>query len=76
MSVYSRTDGIVSWQACLDPAAELVEVEASHCGMAVHADVYRVLADALSEFRRRDARRRPKRADGGRASPAPRRLSA
>ena len=59
VSVYSRSDGIVRWQACLDPAAETVEVEASHCGMAVHADVYRVLADSLRAFRRRDARRKP-----------------
>lgn len=61
VSIYSRSDGIVSWEACLDPAAVTVEVEASHCGMAVHADVFRALADALADFRRRDARRRPLR---------------
>jgi len=59
VAVYSRTDGVVRWQGCLAPGAEHVEVQSSHCGMAVHADVYRVVADSLAAFRRRDARRRP-----------------
>jgi pimeloyl-ACP methyl ester carboxylesterase len=48
VSVYSRSDGIVDWRACLDPAARCVEVRSSHCGMAVSADVYRVVAEALA----------------------------
>jgi triacylglycerol lipase len=44
VAVYSRTDGIVSWQACLDPDAEHVEVQSSHTGMSVNREVYRVLA--------------------------------
>jgi triacylglycerol lipase len=51
LSVYSRSDGIVSWKACLDPDAELVEIRSSHCGMAVNADAYRAIAGALAEFR-------------------------
>jgi triacylglycerol lipase len=47
VSVFSRSDGIVDWRACLDPAAEAVEVRSSHIGMAVNADVYRVLAATL-----------------------------
>jgi len=50
VSAYSRSDGIVDWHACLDPAAEHVEVHASHCGMAVSEQVYRLLASALPEF--------------------------
>jgi triacylglycerol lipase len=46
-SVYSQTDGIIDWQACLDPAAEHVEVKSSHCGMAVHPHVYRVVGERL-----------------------------
>jgi triacylglycerol lipase len=61
VSVYSRTDGIVDWRACLDPVAEHVEVSASHIGMAVNAQAYRAIAEALDDFRRRDARRRPAR---------------
>jgi triacylglycerol lipase len=45
--VYSRSDAIVDWRACLDPAAELVEIDGSHCGMAVNLDVYRKLARLL-----------------------------
>ncbi len=61
VSVYSRTDGIVRWEACLDPGAEAVEVESTHCGMAVHPDVFRVVASSLEDFRCRDRRRRPLR---------------
>jgi pimeloyl-ACP methyl ester carboxylesterase len=50
VSIYSRSDGIVDWRSCLDPAAEHVEVDSSHCGMSVNADVYRVTARALAEF--------------------------
>jgi pimeloyl-ACP methyl ester carboxylesterase len=50
VSAYSRSDGIVDWHACLDPAAEHVQVHASHCGMAVSEQVYRLLAGALAEF--------------------------
>jgi pimeloyl-ACP methyl ester carboxylesterase len=63
MSVYSRTDGIVSWKACLDPSAEHVEIRSSHCGMAVNADAYRAIAGALAEFRAKPA---PRRARGAR----------
>ncbi|HEX8066751.1 MAG TPA: alpha/beta hydrolase [Thermoleophilaceae bacterium] len=56
VSIYSRSDGIVDWRSCLDPHAEHVEVGASHCGMAVSAQVYRVLAGALAGFRRSDRR--------------------
>jgi triacylglycerol lipase len=47
-AIYSRSDGIVDWTACLDPDAEQVEVASSHCGMAVNAEVYRVLESALA----------------------------
>jgi pimeloyl-ACP methyl ester carboxylesterase len=51
LSVYSRSDGIVDWHACLDPAAdEHVEVRSSHCGMGVCEEVYRFLATALARF--------------------------
>ncbi len=48
VSVYSRSDGIVDWRSCLDPAAEHVEVSSSHIGMAVHPEVYRAVATALA----------------------------
>lgn len=47
VAVYSRSDGIVSWRACLDPDAHHVEVQSSHTGMSVNRSVYRVLAAVL-----------------------------
>jgi pimeloyl-ACP methyl ester carboxylesterase len=49
VSIFSRSDGIVSWQACLDPCARHVEVDSSHSGMSVNREVYRVLAEILEE---------------------------
>jgi pimeloyl-ACP methyl ester carboxylesterase len=48
VSIYSRSDGIVDWRACLDPGADHVEVRASHCGMAMNAAAYRAIAAALA----------------------------
>jgi triacylglycerol lipase len=48
VSVYSRSDGIVDWRACLDPAATHVEVRASHIGMAVSPHVFRAVGAALA----------------------------
>jgi triacylglycerol lipase len=49
-AVYSRSDGIVDWRACVDPqASECVEVRASHIGMALNGSVYREVARALAE---------------------------
>jgi hypothetical protein len=44
----SRSDGIVDWRACLDPQAEQIEVDSSHCGMSVNLDVFRVLERVLA----------------------------
>jgi pimeloyl-ACP methyl ester carboxylesterase len=55
VAVYSRTDGIVDWRACLDPGArELVEIRASHCGMAVNQGAYEQVARALAAFAGRE----------------------
>ena len=59
VSVYSKRDGIVDWQACLDPyATASVEIRASHCGMAVSPAAWRAVADALGDFSRSEARSR------------------
>jgi triacylglycerol lipase len=57
-SVYSRTDGIVDWRACLDPQAEHMEVRSTHCGMAVNPEVYRGVAAALGALDAPATRRR------------------
>jgi pimeloyl-ACP methyl ester carboxylesterase len=50
VSIYSRTDGIVHYEACLDPAAEHVEVASTHCGMAASAPVYTRVAKVLADM--------------------------
>jgi triacylglycerol lipase len=49
VAVHSRSDAIVDWRACLDPHAERVEIDSSHCGMSVHPAVYRLLDRVLDK---------------------------
>jgi hypothetical protein len=66
LSIYSKSDGIVKWRACLDPSAVNHEISASHMGMAVHPDAYRAVAGALAAFRDSAGRRvQPQRARRG-----------
>ena len=48
ISVYSKSDEIVRWEACLDTAAQPLEVNTTHIGMGFDASVWRMLAPALS----------------------------
>ena len=51
-SIYSRTDGVVSWQACLVPrtsTSENVRVYGSHCGLGFNSSVISVIADRLAQ---------------------------
>ena len=58
VSVYSKSDGIVDWRACLDPGAdEQVEIATSHVGMAVSPAAWKAVAGALERFARAEARR-------------------
>ena len=65
LSIYSKTDGIVDWRACLDPSAEHLEISSSHCGMGMNPGAYRGIADALGRFasggRKRAGARKPTR---------------
>ncbi len=51
-SIYSRTDGVVAWQASIDEQTETsenIEVVASHLGLGVHPAVLYALADRLAQ---------------------------
>lgn len=52
-SVYSRTDGIVSWELSVQlkghEQSENIEVLGSHCGMALNPTVWLLLADRLQQ---------------------------
>lgn len=51
-AIYSKSDGVVAWEACIDPVSDVVEhveVNASHLGLGYSADVYRIVARRLAE---------------------------
>ncbi|TVS18769.1 MAG: alpha/beta hydrolase [Gammaproteobacteria bacterium] len=50
-ALYSRLDGVVSWQACVDHGealAENVEVKTTHFGFGLSPAVFRIVADRLA----------------------------
>jgi triacylglycerol lipase len=49
LMIYSRSDAIVDWRACLDPSATCIEINGSHCGMTVNSRVYAALERVLDE---------------------------
>ena len=46
-SIYSRTDGVVNWKACLRSDVNAIAVRGSHVGLALNPEVYRILAHLL-----------------------------
>jgi pimeloyl-ACP methyl ester carboxylesterase len=52
-SIFSRSDGIVAWQACCDEGGadhtENIEVDGSHCGLGWNLEVLAVIADRLHQ---------------------------
>ncbi len=46
-SIYSRSDGVVNWKACLRPDINSIEVKGSHVGLALNPEVYRILSHLL-----------------------------
>ena len=51
-SVYSKRDGVVGWQTCIeeeDHNSENIEVFGSHSGMAMNPQVIHIIADRLAQ---------------------------
>jgi pimeloyl-ACP methyl ester carboxylesterase len=49
-SIYTRSDGIVEWQSCLDQnGGTNIEVRGTHIGLAFNPEVYRNVADLLAK---------------------------
>lgn len=49
--MFSRRDGVVAWQACIDhvtPGAEHIEIASTHLGMGFDPDVWSIVADRLA----------------------------
>ncbi|HEU4946147.1 MAG TPA: alpha/beta fold hydrolase [Kribbella sp.] len=47
-SIYSRSDGVVDWRSCLDPAAEHLEVRSTHNGMGTNRAVQQFTTSRLA----------------------------
>lgn len=54
-SIYSRSDGIVHWPACIRDDVDCFEIDGSHLGLAVNPEAYALVARLLA----RPSRRRP-----------------
>jgi len=55
-ALYSKTDGVVAWPAAIDdlsPDIEHIEVQSSHVGLGVNAQVFRIVAERLDQPRKR-----------------------
>jgi pimeloyl-ACP methyl ester carboxylesterase len=51
-AIFSRSDGIVAWQGCLEregPQTENIEVEGSHCGLGHNPVALYAIADRLTQ---------------------------
>ena len=51
-SIYSKTDGVVSWQCSLEKESDLtenIEVKSSHCGLVFNPFAVSALAHALQK---------------------------
>lgn len=51
-SIWSRSDGLVAWQSCADPAAVGIEVDCSHRGLVASQAAFTAIATALCERNR------------------------
>lgn len=49
VSIYSRSDEVVRWEACMDPAAVQMEIDVSHLGMGMARDVWLAVSDELGQ---------------------------
>jgi pimeloyl-ACP methyl ester carboxylesterase len=50
-AIYSRSDGVVAWEACIDrvsPNVNHVEVRTTHLGLGFAPEVYRIIAESLA----------------------------
>jgi len=50
-AIYSKLDGVVAWQACIDdrsPNVEHVEVSSSHVGLGFSPQAYRIISERLA----------------------------
>ncbi|MFN8125311.1 MAG: alpha/beta fold hydrolase [Candidatus Nanopelagicales bacterium] len=49
VSIYTKTDGIVDWRACVVPGARNIEVTGSHLGMGLKPATVRLVLEELAQ---------------------------
>lgn len=61
--IYTRSDGVVPWQSCIEhgPKVELVEVDSSHCGIPLHLKTWDTICERLSAQLPPDSEQAPRR---------------
>ena len=77
-AIYSKGDGVVHWEACMevseDHHTQNIQVPGSHCGMAFNGAIYYIIADRLAQdtenwkpfsWRTRARRRSAQRSNAG-----------
>ena len=50
-ALYSKRDGIVAWQACIDtfsPDVTMIEIRSTHVGMGIDPDVWQIVSERLA----------------------------
>ena len=50
-ALYSKRDGIVAWQACIDdfsPDITMIEIRSTHVGMGIDPDVWQIVSERLA----------------------------
>jgi len=47
--IYSKSDGVVQWPACIEfaPHVEAIEVKSTHCGIPYNFDTLRIISDRI-----------------------------
>jgi pimeloyl-ACP methyl ester carboxylesterase len=72
-AIYSRSDAVVAWRACIDrhtPRVDHVEVETAHLGLGFSPRVYQIIAERMARpepsarkrgYPRRESRAKPRR---------------
>jgi len=55
--IYSKSDGVVAWPACIEfaPHVEAVEVRSTHCGIPYNFDTLRIISERVRRIGRTSA---------------------
>ena len=52
-AIFSKSDGVVNWRACIDhlnDGVEHIEIDGPHAGMTINPDIFELVADRISGY--------------------------